>query len=90
MSGKSAAQIVGVNNKNGTMINKLDHNEIFFLIFSSFQAEIVFLNTIPLKNEEGSKGIFNPPGTYRMGIFWKNHFINPLEVRGQVVRLFFC
>jgi hypothetical protein len=46
MSGKSAAQRDGVNNKSGTMINKLDHKEIFFLIFSPFPAEIVLLNTI--------------------------------------------
>jgi hypothetical protein len=38
------------------------------------------------KNEKGPKGIL-PPGAYRMGIFWKFHFINPPEVRRQVVKL---
>ncbi len=28
---------------------------------------------------------FNPPGAYRMGIFWKIYFINPPEKLGQVV-----
>jgi len=72
MSRKSSAQIDEVNNKSGTMINKLSHKEILFLIFSPFPAEIVLLNTIPLKNEEGSKAIFNPPGAYRMSILWKS------------------
>jgi hypothetical protein len=66
---KSAAQIDGVNNKSGAMMNKLNHKEILFIIFSSFPTEIVLLNTIPLKNEESSKAIVNPPGAYRMGIF---------------------
>jgi hypothetical protein len=54
------------------MINKLSHKEILFLIISPFPVEIVLLYTISLKTEEGSKAIFNPPGTYRMGIFWKS------------------
>jgi hypothetical protein len=39
------------------------------------------------KIKKGSKGIQESPGAYHMGIFWKIHFINPPEVRGQVVRL---
>jgi hypothetical protein len=38
------------------------------------------------KIKKGSKGMQESPGAYRMGIFWKIHFINPPEVRGQVVR----
>jgi hypothetical protein len=72
MSRKSAAQIDGVNNKSGTMINKLSHKEILFLIFSPFLPKIMLLYTISLKTEEDSNAIFNPPGAYRMGIFWKS------------------
>jgi hypothetical protein len=49
MSGKSAAQIDGAYNKSGTMIKKLAHIEIVFLIFSSFPSEIVLLKTVLLK-----------------------------------------
>jgi hypothetical protein len=39
------------------------------------------------KIRKGSKGMQESHGAYHMGIFWKTHFINPPEVRGQVVRL---
>jgi hypothetical protein len=42
---------------------------------------------VNLKAKKAPKGYLNPPGAYCMGIFWKIHFINPPEVRGQVVRL---
>jgi hypothetical protein len=85
MPRKSAAQIDGVNNKSGAMINKLSHKEILFLIFSPFPAEIVLFNTIPLKDEENSKAIFNPPGAYHMGTFWENQWEICLHFPNQVV-----
>jgi hypothetical protein len=38
-------------------------------------------NLKPKKAPKGQKS----PGAYRMGIFWKIHFINPPEVQSQLV-----
>jgi hypothetical protein len=40
-----------------------------------------------VKAGKAPKGRKNPPWSLHIGIFWKIHFINPPEVRGQVVRL---
>jgi len=39
------------------------------------------------EDKKGSKGKLKSPWSLHIGTFWKTHFINPPEVRGQVVRL---
>jgi hypothetical protein len=50
-------------------------NKTFSSYSSPFPEEIVFLIAIGVTNQKGSKAIVNPPGAYRMGIFWKSFFI---------------
>jgi hypothetical protein len=45
------------------------------------------LYTAQKKKPPGGEGKF--PWSLHIGAFWKIHFINPPEVQGQVVRLFF-
>jgi hypothetical protein len=46
-----------------------------------------FSGLVKGKTRKAPRGKSESPWSLYIGIFWKIHFINPPEVRGQVVRL---
>jgi hypothetical protein len=48
-------------------------------IIHLLHASSDILGSGKVKQERRQKKFKNPPGAYRIGIFWKIHFINPPE-----------